>query len=339
MSPESSPHPENNLQERLISSANIINSWVQGRRQRGSHEKTTQIKLMRKIGELALEFQGTAAYMRLPFMIMPLENGNEILSFGEVTGEIVGFAYREYPTLTERMEQGPSREGTVAIVATGGTNIEGVTPASWNQVIPEVARAAMPMSDDYTQKGVVPVLAPIVEGARFTQVDNRLPLHLNPSHVLRAEFADSPKRDYLEYVRRIENLMKGKYILRPEMDRPIMSALHNVLSSMNADCPLLGQSVEISAAYMQTPSPSMPDEYTVLEGDVTGTLRKFIYAPYFPDDSHPHLRQRGAVQAVVYKPDVAERVYRGELSPQEADKMPGTIYMPLDQQHKLAAAN
>lgn len=331
--------PPHDLEERLFARVNQINSWVEGRDLRGSHDGATQRKLGRKLAALTQEFRDVAVYIQTPLVIMPMENGMEGVGVGETTGEIVGFQYREYPTINDQMEQGSNREGIVAIVATGGTNTEGVTPASWNQVIPEQARALMPKNDDYTQKGVVPVLVPIVEGTHFTQIDNSVPLHFNPSHLITAEATKSPKQDYREYFTRIESLMKGQYMMSPQMDKPLLTALYKELHAMNASCPLLGQNVQVSAAYMRTPSPVTPGGFTVLSGEVQGVLRKFVYEPYFPGASQPHLNARGTVQAVVYQPEVARMVYGGQLSPHQADKVTGTVFIPLDQEHTLSATN
>lgn len=337
MSPEFDRPPQNNLEVRLFSRVNEITNWVERRNQNGSHDGATQRKLVRKMAALTQEFRDVAAYIQTPLVIMPMDNGMEGIGIGETTGEIAGFLYREYPTINQQMKQGPTREGIVAIIATGGTNIEGVTPASWNQIIPEEARAVMSKSDDYTEKGVVPVLVPIVEGTHFAQIDNSVPLHFNPSHLLAAEVANNPNQDYREYVTRIENLMKGKYTVSAELDKPIMAALHKELNAMNSNCPLLGQSVEVSAAYMLTPNLITPGGFTVLSGEVQGVLRKFVYGAYFPGSSQPHLKPRGTVQAVVYRPDVAKMVYSGELPPQEADKLTSTVFIPLDQEHTLTS--
>ena len=334
MNPEFNNFHNSNLEEFLITRVHEITRWVESRNERGSHLGATQRKLTPKLGSLTQEFRGVAAYMQTPLVLIPFEDGSEGVGVGETTGEIVGFIYREYPTISQDMEMGPKRKGIIAIVATGGTNAEGVTPASWNQVIPEHVRATM--SDDYSKKGAVPVLVPIVEGTHFTQVDNSVPLNFNVSHVSTSEVGKVPDQDYRNYVSRIEKLMKGKFTMTPEIDNPLVAALYKELSAMNANCPLLGQTVETSAKYMRTPSLITTDGFTVLSGDSQGVLRKFIYEPYFPGVSHFPKKARGTVQAVVYQTDVAKLVYSGELLPQEADKMPGTLFIPLDQEHTLS---
>lgn len=320
-----------------MSGVNKINKWVEDRNERGSHVGSTRRKLGPKLSALTKQFQDVAAYVQAPLIILPMEDGTEGVGIGEATGEIVGFVYRKYSTINDQMEEGPIREGIVAIIATGGTNVDGLTTASWNRIIPEQAGVAVP--DDFAKKGVVPMLIPIIEGTHFTQIDNSIPLHFNPSHLLTAEAIKNPTNGYRDYVARIENLMNGKYTMSPGMDKALMSALYKELNAMNNNCPFIGQDVEISASYMRTLSQINIGEFIVFGGAINGILRKFIYEPYFPGAAQPHLKARGAVQAVVYPPEVAKMVYGGQLSPQEADKMAGTIFVPLDQEYTLRPLN
>jgi hypothetical protein len=335
MSPEFEQHPPDELEVRLLARADAITTWVENRLQRRSHDDTTQRKLTDKLATMTEEFRDTAAYIQSPLVLMPMEDGSLGVGSGETTGELVGFSYDRFPTL--RGDQaGPQRSGVIAIVATGGTNIEGVTHASWNRVIPAAARAAMGASDDYTTKGVIPILVPIVEGTHFTQIDNAVPLYSNLSSLIKPEVLSPPAYSYQDYVDKIERLMRGRLTLHPEMDKPLFAALAKEVQAMNYTCPFLGQPVRISAEYMRTPSQKTTDGFTVIRGSAHGVLSKFIYEPYFPSSSHPHLQARGTMQAVVYQPDVARQVYAGRLSANDADKMFGTLFVPLDQTHELS---
>jgi hypothetical protein len=339
MSYEFSQNPDDNFEQHFLGAVNQINDWVSGRNQRGSHAETTERKLVPKLAALTQEFRDTAAYIRTPLVLLPMEDGSLGVGIGETTGEIVGFQYGDYPTFSETFEEGPVEQGVIAIIATGSSNTEGLTPASWDKVIPEETRVRLGGSDDYKKKGVVPVLIPITQHTRLTKVDNSVPLNFNPSQLFSFESTNNRPVDYREYVARIESLMNGKYLGTRGTDGALMAALHKELAAMNRDYPHLGQSVEVSASYMRTPSQINKGSFTIVDGTITGILRKFIYEPYFPGPSKPHMKARGTVQAVIYPPEIAQLVYSGQLSAQEADKIPGTVFVPLDQEHSLSPVN
>lgn len=334
MSPESIPTPPDDFEKRLITGAREIDQWVKGRQQRGSHDGTTWRKIAPKLGALAEQFRNKAAYIQAPLFLLPYETGEEGIGSGEVTGEIVGFSYRDFTTLNERQDEGTTEQGVVAIVATEHTNNPEVTIKSWKHVLPEIIRLAIQESEDYSKKGVVPVLIPIVEGTHFTEIENSLPLFFNTSSM------DSPETerqdfDYRKHVTKIEKLMQGRTSLSPGIDNPLASALNSEIKEINSRCPYLGKMVFVRANYMRTPSKITQGNFTILSGEEVGVLRKFIYAPYFPGVNQPDMQARGTVQAVIYPIEVAAAVYKGELLPQVADTMPGTIFLPLDQEHRL----
>jgi hypothetical protein len=329
MSSEFGNNAFNDYEERLLQEVAIINEWVAERNARGSNYEATIRKVTDKLVPLAVSFRDTAAYIKAPLLIIPLGNGNTGVGMGEVTGEIVGFQFREYPTIGEDMEEGEDAAGVVALVATKhGVEVE--KPADiWDEVIPpEIQKLG---NIDYGRQGVLPVIVPVTEGTRFTQVDNSTPLILNVSSVLSAAESVS-EYNYRDYVDRIENLMQGRWRLNPGADEALAAALHKEVSAMCRQCPFLQTPVEVTSDYIRTPSMLNADSYAIVKGTLRGEFRRFLYGAYFPPGEKP----RGTVMAIIYTEDIAALVNEGNLSTQEADKIPaGAFFVPLNLDHSL----
>jgi hypothetical protein len=337
MSPEFASQHHEDFGVQLVERATRLNGYITERDARGMDSDATLRKAMRTVASMIEDFRDCAVFIQAPLILTAHDDGRQGVAMGEVTGEIVGFAISEYPTLDDSLEIGEMQKGVVAIIASGGSNFEGVSPAAWNYALPESTPQSV--KDTYIEKGVIPILVPITKDTHFTQVDNLTPLHLNLSELIEgsARLMPESSTNYRSYIGRIEQLMNGRIVMNELTDGAIISALSVELKAMNANSPLLGKLVSASAPYMRTPNPIKKGGFLAIHGSVDGVLRKFIYAPYLPGKDYPNMKARSTVQAVIYPVQIAEMVYSGKLTPQEADQKLGAIYIPLDQEHKLEA--
>jgi hypothetical protein len=329
MSHESYFSPPDDLEARIMPQAAAISDWYTSREARGSHHDTTIRKLLPKLSELTEEYKDTMAYIQSPLILIPHADGTESIGVGEVTGEIVGFTLSTYGTINDKLEEGPAQTGVVAVIATGGTNSVGSSPAAWIHFLPDPVRA------EYIAKEVVPVLIPLIKGTHLTKIDNAIPLNLTVSHIANAEKNSQPY-EHRAYVQKIERLMNGRMTGTKGIDDPLLAAVAIELNAMNASCPFLGQTVTMEADYMRVPSTVTPGRYSVVAGTASGILRSFIYDTYTPSASqHPNKPARATVQAVLLSPFATALLNAGKITDEQARLLPGSIVVPLDQNHVL----
>lgn len=303
-----------------------ITDYVATRNERGADRSATLRKVGTHIDAITRKYNGAFVFLEAPLMLYPI-NDEIGAGTGELSGRIIGFSWQSYPTINDSLEQGEPHEGVTMLVTVGVQNgLPSKGHEAWQNFFPAAILEAV--GDDVHLLAV-----PVTEGltvqklstppADFATVEDFLNL---------AKEQVKEPYNYKSYVNRIEALLHGLAIFNENeiVDKARINAAMQELQAMVDNCPFLGSRVAIVGDYLRTPHPEKPGGILIYKGRVEGILRKFVYQPYLVDG-----QLRGAVQAVIYPPEVATKVVTGELMPDEADNMPGTIFAPLNIEHKL----
>jgi|GEM_PF-5907365 len=284
----------------------------------------TQRKLERRLMALTSQQRNQPAFIEAPLIVAPTEQG---VGFGpgQISGTIVGFTWAQYPSINEQFEVGKDETGLMVLVSSGGVNESTAEAAqAWKH---SLLPAGLPTT------GITGIIAgvPLIPGTKIAKLSE---LETSPDNV--SEFfaaaaeQTAPPQDYMQFVRRIDVITKRQAIAHEMVDKAMISALSLELRRMNFTSPLLGKLVVVTSNDLRFPNPDKPGRFLKATGGLPGVLRKFVYEPYVHEGE-----LCGGVQAVIWPPAIYERVQRGEMTPQEADKLPVTGFVPLSLPHKL----
>lgn len=316
--------PENawQLGETLLSEAESLDRFVA---HRDLNSPTTLKKIAGRLGELMTAYGDSDVYATSPLLLVPTDNGVGV-GMGDVAGKLVYLEYGDYPTVTETLEQGPSKLGLIALVGeVHGMNngIEGQDLPEWRTMLLEA-----PLRAKYDRPGYV-IGLPVVPGIKIAKMSSAEKTPDTAVELLERSQTMLNEYDHRDYVSRVEAIAHGRYIATAA-DRTWAEAIAKEIHNMVHECPYLGKEVEFESDWIRIPHPDSPERMIKLRGKLDGVLRKFVYAAY--EDEHG--RPRGGVQAVLYPREIYHMVTAGVLTPQQADKT-AAIYVVLNKPHSL----
>jgi hypothetical protein len=299
------------LGDELLLRASEINEYASVGE--GSYEGK---KVLTMIARLALEYRGTPIYVNAANLLVPERAG---IGFGpgQMTGELAGFTYSDYETTDDAFQP---VKGTGVLMAFEMDKLNGV----------EARHAGSYRNNVFggTNSRRFVLGMPVIEGNKVMRLDQPPVIPDSPESLFNSPESSAPY-SYREHVDKIVTIMQGRYgIIQTE--GALLDALRQEMESMNYNCPYLGKVIISEADYMRRPKADGTDGFKVVKGRVVGSLRKFVYYPMVLNGT-----VKGDVQAVIYDYDVADQVTKGLLTPQEADLLPNTTYVPLSMPHKL----
>ena len=319
---EVDPNPEA-FQEELFFDVGRVQDYVDGRNERGAHQGATNRKAVQMLGGLAEKYRDMHVFLESPLFMQP--SGDDIaLAMGEITGRINGFILGGIPKVDESLNPTTEELGVLMVVTVASKNGEpSEGRKAWEQFLPADILTSIDANKHL-------LLVPIIEGLRARRLAAQASDFNTVEDFLRISETINKPFDHMDFVKRIESIMQGRATYHPVADGARKEALDTEIEAMNSECPYFGKEIELTSEYWRTPHPVKPGGFLIMKGTARGVLRKFVYGPYQPEG-----KMRGAAQAVIYTPEIAEKVRSGELTPQQADKTFGTIFAPLDIEHTL----
>jgi len=285
----------------------------------------TQNLLQEKLITLSDKYAGTPVMIKTPLAIVPHEGGVAAGS-AEVSGTIVGVGWGEYPTISVSFDEGTPHNGLLLYLVTSGVNnVDGKDAANWrHNVVPELE-----LPDEYQDQFIISI--PVQAGIQICSLEKGQEIPDTVDRFIEIAEQDSPVYDYMSFVKRIDSITERRAFFKPNVDKPWVIAMEDELEKMCLSCPYLGKKVSIDSDNLRVPDPRNPRAYIKLQGTADGYLRKFKYSPYVDDNGET----KGGVMAVVYTPEIHLQVSLGRLSPQDADRSLGAVFIPLSLPHKL----
>jgi len=262
--------------------------------------------------------KNTEVFVQSMNAMVPLPEGVGI-GLSESHGQIVGFGYGEFSA--DGMTYRP-QHGLITFVAIDVFNGESANdlPHRLNVLPPGIPSADI--------VGAV-IGVPVVRGTKIAKIQEGFQIPDSIEDIVYEANAEDFK--HMDFVQSINAITGQVAIVHPSIDKTKLDSAFNILSAMNQRCPYMGKSVEVTSSHMRVKHP-LKDTHLVIKGTVDGVIRKFIIASYQDLDTKDF---RSDVQAVIYEPSVAEKVYSGELTPQQADKQPTTVFVPLSIPHVI----
>lgn len=285
---------------------------------RGLSQKLRTARAGNHIGRLVTKYVGEMIYVNATDVQVPDVDGIGV-GLTETTGEIVGFSYGQYYT-----GRGNQQKGLMMYMGVGGMNKTEAKDASWRLNVLAAQGVRLP-EEPGKERFILAI--PLKQGQRITQLEKET---LIPDTIANLDKeVEAPKDfEYMEYVKHMDAITGGYPLTTAVMDKAKAIACNNELTAMVKNCPYLGNKVEINASLARVRHPDDTDRMMLIRGNLTGILRKFINDAYQIDGTW-----RYGVQAVIYSPEIAEMVYAGTLTPQQADET--AIYVPLSTTHEL----
>lgn len=317
-SPENYEFPNTQLQEGILHDSEEINQYYRPREGEYAH-----LKVGKMLGAIAAKYSDIPVFINGSSLILPSPEGSGF-GLGELTGKIAGFTYSDLDGEVEQWK--PSSEGVVMQVSVPTLRTGDSPDAPWRlNALPEEMR-------NVDIEGYI-VGVPVTENQTILQLGEKQK-NLTPQSLITPE-RSLKKYSYLEYVKNIQALTKNKPTFNQNTDAAKIQAFNKLTHDMVFECPYLGSVVAVESEYIRSPKPNS-DGFKVSYGYVAGVLRKFVHDIYQDYQTKEWI---GDMMAVIYNLDVAELVTSGQLSAQEADKLPTTHYVPLSRPHILATKN
>lgn len=314
MNNSESPNEAYPLKRELIEKSEAINVYARSHEGEYADRKTTLM-----LGRLATAYSHIPVFVNAAPVILPTPEGVDY-GMGEVTGSIVGFTYMELPEGVEPWDS--AKEGVVMQLSLPKIHDTDSPDASWRlNVLPEEMR-------NLELEGYI-VGIPLTEGQKIIQLGDKKE-QLSPEAFINPE-KNTTEYSYRNYVDKINLLTGGKPLTESMADVAKTKALYELTRNMVMECPYLGGVIVVKSDYIRQPKPNS-DSYQVGEGTVFGVLRKFIHGVYEDVKTKESISD---TMAVIYKPIVATMIANGQMTPQEADTLPSTMYVPLSRQHAL----
>lgn len=314
-SPEDYHFSNSQLQEDILRDSEEINQYIRPR-----EGEYVLLKTEKMLGTMAVKYSHIPVFISGSPLILPTSE-SVWLGLGEVTGKIAGFTYTDLGGEVEQWK--PSSEGVVMQVSVPAINGGDAPDATWRlNALPKEMR-------NKEIEGYI-IGVPITKSQTILQLGEK-------EEPLTTQSLTTPERatkeySYMEYVKNIQALTNNKPTFNEHIDAAKIQAFNKLTHDMVFQCPFLGSVVAIESEYLRSPKPNS-DAYKVGSGQVAGILRKFVHDIYQDYQTKEWLSD---MMAVIYDPEIAELVASGELSPQDADKLPTTTYVPLSRPHTLA---
>lgn len=307
--------PDSQLQENILRDSEEIHRYARGRE--GDYAR---LKTSKMLGVLAAKYSHTPVFINGAPLLMPTPDGFGF-GLGEMTGKIAGFTYANLEG--EIAQWKPSTEGVVMQVSVPALQEGDAPDAPWRlNALPEEMR-------NEALEGYI-IGVPITESQKILQLgDKEVPL--TPQSLITPE-RTMKEYSYLEYVKKIQALTNNKPTLNDRADVAKIQALDKLIHDMVFECTYLGSVVGINSDYLRSHKPD-GNGFKVSTGQVAGVLRKFVHDIYQDYQTKEWL---GDMMAVVYDIEVAHLVTTGQMTPQVADQLPTTFYVPLSRPHVLA---
>jgi hypothetical protein len=269
----------------------------------------------REMGYLATVYGGLVVYAKASDVQLPDPEGIGVGPF-EGSGEITGFSYGKYLSAN-----GMRESGLVMYLGLERLNDIPASQSPWrNNVLRGISGVDTADSDLYTLGLPVKIGQKVI---KLTKKDEA-PQSVDELLLRGSEGAQEPF-DYMDYVSRIDLITDGLPVLAS--DRVRNGVIYNELLAIGERCPYMGHKVAITSKNIRTHHPEQNSRMLIGEGLAYGVLRKFITA-YYEASGQP----RVGLQAVVYPEDIAEKVYSGEITAQQADETVA-MYVPLSLPH------
>jgi len=317
-SPENYEFSSTQLQESILHDSEEINQYYRPR-----EGEYAQLKVGKMLGAIAAKYSNIPVFINGTSLILPSPEGSGF-GLGELTGKIAGFTYSDLEGEVEQWK--PSTEGVVMQVSVPTLSTGDSPDASWRlNVLPEEMR-------NVDIEGYI-VGVPVTENQTILQLGEKQK-DLTPQSLITPE-RSLKEYSYLEYVKNIQALTKNIPTFNQTADAAKIQAFNKLTHDMVFECPYLGSVVTVESEYIRSPKPNS-DGFKVSYGQVAGVLRKFVHDIYQDYQTKEWI---GDMMAVIYNLDVAELVTSGQLTAQEADKLPTTHYVPLSRPHILATKN
>lgn len=317
-SPESYEFSSTQLQEDILRDSEEINQYYRPR-----EGEYARIKAEKMLGAIAAKYSDIPVFINGSSLILPSPEGTGF-GLGELTGKIAGFTYSDLGGEIEQWK--PSSEGVVLQVSVPILRTGDSPDAPWRlNALPENMR------NDNIEGYIVGV--PVTKNQTIVQLSKKEEL-FTPQALISPE-RSSKEYSYLEYVKNIQVLTKNKPTFNQSTDAAKIQAFNKLTHDMVFECPYLGSVVVAESEYIRSPKPNS-DGFQVSDGQIAGVLRKFVHDIYQDYQTKEWI---GDMMAVIYSLDVAELVAKGQLTAQEADKLPTTRYVPLSRPHILATEN
>lgn len=306
-----------NLGNELLAHAVEINAYA------NTHEgEYASRKTGLALGRLATRYSNIPIFASTAISLHPDQEGVAV-GFGEFTGSIRGFTFDTFPSdiLTPEIEQ----SGVVMVMDTPSFNgHEASASDTWRlNILPERLR-------HQSIEGFV-IGIPLIEGQDIMQIGEREQDATVDSIIGAAE--QTSEYSYKQYVQQARAVMGDRSGADARFDGARLSSLDKIMHDIVFKCPYIGEAVAVQSDYIRSPKPHNEKGFKVSQGAVGGILRKFIYSTY----EDPRSRERsGDVEAVLYSSEVELLVSEGKMTPQVADTLPSTYYIPLSMPHVLA---
>lgn len=300
----------------LIGKANEINDYTRGRE--GDYV-IRKVSLM--LGRLASRYEGMPVFVSANIAAVPDESGVRA-AMAEITGSIKGFSFDHYPT--NMLEENEPKGGVMLNILTpifNGVEVRDAEDWRLNVLPPELRNGSI--------DGFV-VGIPLIDGQNILQIGDK------PEELTTEALTESPESSkqysYREYVEKVNYLTGQRPTLDGKLDAPRLRAIDEIMQSMVFKCPFIGEIVAIESEYIRSPKPNKEEGYKVLQGSISGVLRKFNLEMF---QDYRTKQWKSDVHAVVYTEQVAHMVQIGEMTPETADSLPSTYFIPLSETHTL----